>query len=622
MAQLRELRVVIAGHDLSAEQRALASWGSYLVVPPWRPNSTCPVAELGKLNMAFYIASCPMLTLVIQVCYLRMSSSGGCGPSERVIYFLFWFIMLMLWVWRCELDPGLMLAKNGQHVLRTMLRAATGQRQPPLDIDRLVHSLVWLPAHDRRDILTAKAVLENVASAVRGAPAADNTDAVAASVYYAALLNPAESGFVSDAIENRSAREWFAAVGITLYEGAQRMDHLSKEVSTSLKRELSSPRPETEMPVTDWLDTPPMPRESAEALVQPSEALEPDAERKRLQARLKEYEQAHMKSHDGRPPRTREEWGEAWPDFERYVELRRKHDAGESKAGAVASKHETDDGLGDRTMSGRIANRGPRSDASLASPEGSSRPNHRRNGSIRVAGGRLYSRKLQRLGWRIRAGVYDVVTTPAGEYYVPSRRYHSSAVEPVRSLRLLRRVPPIRFMMASITPTFVITVVAFSSFIIIKDVEQAYAGCRIEVRGCGASAALWWDLANATTNISSSIIALLLFGSYVADSVPVLRTGRVPQPFPASGRLEAFVAWFVLAALYGSQLSPYVGNQYFIINYTDLTWFVRMGLIFIVQIIFALLALIHSVAAAVRHRDLRYAFAILAARREARVHIL
>ena len=49
-----------------------------------------------------------------------------------------------------------------------------------------------------------------------------------------------------------------------------------------------------------------------------------DAERKRLKTRLKVYEEEYMAAHDGNPPRTHEEWGDAWLDYKRYAVLRRK----------------------------------------------------------------------------------------------------------------------------------------------------------------------------------------------------------------------------------------------------------------------------------------------------------
>ena len=52
MGHLREQPVVIAGHDLSPMQKALAAWGSYLVVPPWVRSNGSPIVALDDVEAA------------------------------------------------------------------------------------------------------------------------------------------------------------------------------------------------------------------------------------------------------------------------------------------------------------------------------------------------------------------------------------------------------------------------------------------------------------------------------------------------------------------------------------------------------------------------------------------
>ena len=73
-----------------------------------------------------------------------------------------------------------------------------------------------MPAHDRRDIMTARAVLLGVAHKLHPTLSCvaklqvDDSAAVAASIYYAAVLMPA----TGDAVRGRSARDWLLEVGI------------------------------------------------------------------------------------------------------------------------------------------------------------------------------------------------------------------------------------------------------------------------------------------------------------------------------------------------------------------------------------------------------------------------
>jgi len=72
------------------------------------------------------------------------------------------------------------VARNGKGVLRTMLRAnrslALGKERSQLTLQQLLRrmdtlqkELPWLPAYDRRDVITVKTVLKEFAQRVRDA---------------------------------------------------------------------------------------------------------------------------------------------------------------------------------------------------------------------------------------------------------------------------------------------------------------------------------------------------------------------------------------------------------------------------------------------------------------------
>lgn len=60
----------------------------------------------------------------------------------------------------------------------------------------------------------------------------------------------------------------------------------------------------------------------AESRVGKIESDDPEAEHKEVKARLREYEVAFV-AREGRKPKKRTEWGEMWPDYQRYAALRK-----------------------------------------------------------------------------------------------------------------------------------------------------------------------------------------------------------------------------------------------------------------------------------------------------------
>jgi len=114
-----------------------------------------------------------------------------------------------VWI-RVRRGRAVTLARNGQRVLHTMYAASAGVCKRSLDVNALSHNLPWLPAFDRRDVLVIKAAMEKVAMrasrrARRSSVAvSDNMDAIALSIYYAAIFSPSPG----DAVDGRSLRKW------------------------------------------------------------------------------------------------------------------------------------------------------------------------------------------------------------------------------------------------------------------------------------------------------------------------------------------------------------------------------------------------------------------------------
>jgi len=69
--------------------------------------------------------------------------------------------------------------------------------------------------------------------------------------------------------------------------------------------------------------------ESAEDLVQ---------DHKAIKARLREYEIAY-EAREGRKPRKRGEWGDMWPDYEKYAQLRKKLAQSELTSAHLSTKN-------------------------------------------------------------------------------------------------------------------------------------------------------------------------------------------------------------------------------------------------------------------------------------------
>jgi len=138
-----------------------------------------------------------------------------------IVFFYFWLRHRLT-------GEAFMLARNGQRVLRIMLKAAekcvdqtrrTRKACNSSGIAKLYRSLPWLPAYERRDIIVIQLVLDRflINPLVRCSSRASSTKtaevdllpAVALSAYFAEVLSGTDP-----TVQELSLREWFHGSGI------------------------------------------------------------------------------------------------------------------------------------------------------------------------------------------------------------------------------------------------------------------------------------------------------------------------------------------------------------------------------------------------------------------------
>ena len=192
-----------------------------------------------------------------QVFPARRPPTPGAWLRSQVQTVLF-FIVIEAWVlvaWqagRADLGEAVMLARNGANVLRVMTSAASGVQDHSIDFRELQRSLPWLPAYDRRDVVTIKTVLDRLNRRLNGAAlrrggtqkglrerrklqlSSDDTDAVAHSIFVGAMLRPSPGDRVEP---NKSLEQWLGEVGIRMASNDER----SQERRTLIKARGQTP---------------------------------------------------------------------------------------------------------------------------------------------------------------------------------------------------------------------------------------------------------------------------------------------------------------------------------------------------------------------------------------------
>ena len=175
MVALRtDLTVSIAGYVPSPTQWHLLRWGAGLMISPstlWarsgRSADRVKVRLLGILNLLLYLTVWMWLFFLV----MRDQLEGGLSVMDVVMELIWVLAWLMIRSFGCDgLRKTVRMAHNGCEVLRMLHHAARhsakGRDRPALAeeyiekvLKNLQSELAWLPAFDRRDVMTVKAVI-------------------------------------------------------------------------------------------------------------------------------------------------------------------------------------------------------------------------------------------------------------------------------------------------------------------------------------------------------------------------------------------------------------------------------------------------------------------------------
>ena len=323
MVQLREVPVACAGYKLDHMQQKTLVSGSLFALMPWATGNMPNVVRLGKLNMFYYVAmSANLFQLFIYIC-----ASGAHLIPFLVLNQAIFVPLILTCIWlycRTTLGEAVPAVRNGKSILRMMIAAASNKPRPSVGIHRLQRQLAWLPAYDRRDVLTVKYVLDYMATQFSERVEKEDEDpfavvpdlarlqgflsrrsstdddarssagassvaggflkmktaqvqAVALSVYYNALLDESPG----DKVEGLSLRKWFAAVNIHLFsDGDQATAVQDDELDDEESVQYNTREKYAMMKESVWLDANPKEASKHDSLVQMLRKGEKSLERK------------------------------------------------------------------------------------------------------------------------------------------------------------------------------------------------------------------------------------------------------------------------------------------------------------------------------------------------------
>lgn len=201
MVAQRDLKVHVAGVGPTASQLWLKRLGSFVLpLPGVRPPAE--VAMLAWTNLAMLAAAIALPPIAPFV--------WSIGHDDAQLTQL------------CpQLGFELQLARSGQRVLRALAgtsgggdRASGGTSSGGNKLVALLRKgLPWLPAYDRRDALTVKAILDRLQTAPMASAHATLDDrALALSAYVSAMLRPS----AGDAVGGRNLRAWLSEKRVPL----------------------------------------------------------------------------------------------------------------------------------------------------------------------------------------------------------------------------------------------------------------------------------------------------------------------------------------------------------------------------------------------------------------------
>ena len=170
MVALRsQVTVSIAGFNLTPSQWLLLRYGKWLFTTLRMQSADgTPIGRLGVLNLTFYCATAAQVGFFI----VNVVFEGGntwLGKLQSNVLVLAGFVVI--WTFGSDgLRQTVRRAQSGSWVLRVLLAAArhseTSAGRPELPVQhfqrvlrKLQSELAWLPAYDRRDVMTVKAVI-------------------------------------------------------------------------------------------------------------------------------------------------------------------------------------------------------------------------------------------------------------------------------------------------------------------------------------------------------------------------------------------------------------------------------------------------------------------------------
>lgn len=235
MVQIRGVPVALAGYGLSSRQRALAAWGSMLVLPPWAAHlGDVELTHLGQANFLFLCFVCAFPFDY----FMWWGFYDGIGVTTLLLW-CFALLIGAIYLIIVRQSESVARARHGKQVLRIMYTAAAGGSARFKKVDlrtSLFDNLPWLPGFDRRDAITVAQLLDFFDDRTTNV----SLDALALSMFTNARLrhSPGDDPSAS------SVRSWLDAAGISMFAHGQYQKVLSSH-------EHSLPLPATE---ADWLD--------------------------------------------------------------------------------------------------------------------------------------------------------------------------------------------------------------------------------------------------------------------------------------------------------------------------------------------------------------------------------
>ena len=181
------LPVLIAGHELSRRQRALATFGSFATSTGCLGGDGV-TDQLCLVNFVYYAAQALMMSAnaagaTFAMISLQVAVTGA--AFNTLLFLLAWTTFRH----QGSLGQQRRLAQNAGRVMHVMFRADSADPEAR-DAPALLRDLPWLPAHDRRDVMVLQQLLVRMSSDHEGDDFQAAGHVLAFSAYAAAACSP------------------------------------------------------------------------------------------------------------------------------------------------------------------------------------------------------------------------------------------------------------------------------------------------------------------------------------------------------------------------------------------------------------------------------------------------